>query len=89
MVLMLPGQKLLSVMSYVPIAIRLELTKESMRGMMDFDDEIRSILFEIGRDIKIHKIDNDNMIIEIDYEKYLEKFKSILGGYNDTPGTLD
>ena len=56
--------------------------------MKSFDDEIRAVLFEIGKDIKIHKIDDENMIVEIDYDKYVEMFKSILGGYNDTPGTL-
>ena len=54
---------------------------------MDFDDEIRAILFEIGKDVKIHKIDDKNMILEIDYDKYVAKFKSILEGYNTTPGT--
>lgn len=38
--------------------------------MMDIAEEIRNILFKIGQDIKIHKIDNDNSIIEVDYEKY-------------------
>jgi flagellar capping protein FliD len=49
------------------------------------EDQIREVLFDLGKDIKIHKVDNVNMIIEIDYEKYVEKLKSILGGYNDTP----
>lgn len=52
---------------------------------MNLDDEIRRVLFEIGKDIKIHRIDKDNTIIEIDYEKYLEKLKSILEGYISTP----
>jgi hypothetical protein len=53
--------------------------------MKQLDDKIREVLFEIGKEIKIHKVDNSNMIIEIDYEKYVEKLKSILGEYNDTP----
>ena len=56
---------------------------------MNIESRIRDVLFEIGKDIKIHKIDNDNTIIEIDYEKYVEKLKSILGEYNHTPGTLE
>jgi TPP-dependent indolepyruvate ferredoxin oxidoreductase alpha subunit len=44
------------------------------------EDQIREVLFDLGKDIKIHKVDNVNMIIEIDYEKYVEKLKSILGG---------
>ena len=56
---------------------------------MSLDSKIKDILFEIGKDIKIHKIDNDNTIIEIDYDKYVKKLKSILGEYTDTPGTLE
>lgn len=37
---------------------------------MNLEDKIKSIIFEIGREIKIHKIDEDNTILEIDYEKY-------------------
>ena len=49
---------------------------------MYLEDRIREILFEIGKDIKIHKIDNDNSVIEIDYEKYV---KLILGVIDSTP----
>jgi hypothetical protein len=37
---------------------------------MDLEKEINAILFKIGQEVKIHKIDKDNTIIEIDYEKY-------------------
>jgi hypothetical protein len=37
---------------------------------MDLEKEINAILFKIGQDIKIHKIDSNNTIIEIDYDKY-------------------
>lgn len=56
---------------------------------MSLESQIKDILFEIGKDIKIHKIDNNNTIIEIDYDKYVEKLKSILGEYNPTPETLE
>jgi hypothetical protein len=46
---------------------------------MDIESRIRQILFEIGKEIKIHTIGKD-MIIEIDYEKYVDK---ILKCYND------
>jgi hypothetical protein len=49
---------------------------------MYLEDRVREILFEIGKDIKIHKIDNDNSVIEIDYEKYV---KLILGAIDSTP----
>lgn len=38
---------------------------------MSIEDEIRSILFEIGKDIKIHKLIDGNLIIDIDYDKYV------------------
>lgn len=37
---------------------------------MDLEKEIEAVLFKIGKEIKIHKVDNDNTIIEIDYQKY-------------------
>jgi hypothetical protein len=51
---------------------------------MPIEDDIKSVLFEIGKEIKIHKIDDDNMVIEMDYEKYTLQLKSILEGYKDT-----
>jgi hypothetical protein len=38
--------------------------------MMDLEKEIKSILFQIGKDIKLHKLIDGNIIIEIDYDKY-------------------
>jgi len=52
---------------------------------MDLEDQIRSILFSIGKDIEIIRIDNENTIISIDYEKYVAELKSILEGYRSTP----
>jgi hypothetical protein len=37
---------------------------------MDLEKEIKDILFEIGKDIKIHKLIDGNLIVEMDYEKY-------------------
>ena len=45
---------------------------------MELEDKIKNVLFEIGKDIKIHTIDKDNMVIEIDYEKYVLAFKAII-----------
>jgi hypothetical protein len=42
------------------------------------EEEIRQILFSIGKEIKIHKINNVDMIIEIDYEKYVKSFLKII-----------
>jgi hypothetical protein len=38
---------------------------------MSLEDNIRSILFEIGKEIKIHKLIDGNLIIDLDYEKYV------------------
>lgn len=45
---------------------------------METEDQIRNVLFEIGKDIKLHKIDNDNIVIEIDYDKYVLMLKGII-----------
>jgi hypothetical protein len=42
------------------------------------EDKIKNILFEIGKDIKIHKIDNINMVIEIDYDKYVAMLNAVI-----------
>lgn len=55
---------------------------------MDFDREIKNILFAIGKDIKIHKIDKDNMIIEMDYEKYVLQFKRVIQTYLESERNL-
>ncbi len=48
----------------------------------NLEQRLKDILFNIGREIKIHKIDDDNTIIEIDYDKYtieiMELFKQFL-----------
>lgn len=53
--------------------------------IMSLEDQIRSVLFKIGQEIDIVKIDNNNTIISIDYEKYVVELKSILEGYKSTP----
>ncbi len=49
----------------------------------NLEQKLKDILFSIGKEIKIHKIDSDNTIIEIDYDKYtieiMEAFKEFLG----------
>lgn len=50
---------------------------------MNLEDEIRSVLFKIGKEIKLLKIDDDNIVIDIDYEKYIDELKLILQGYLD------
>lgn len=45
---------------------------------MSLEDQIKQILFELGQDIKIHKIDSINMILEIDYDKAVGKIMQLL-----------
>jgi hypothetical protein len=52
---------------------------------MSLDDEIRNILFDMTQTIKFHKVTNDNVIMEVDYEKYV---KLILGVIDSTPTNL-
>ena len=44
---------------------------------MQIKDQIELVLLEIGKSIKIHTIDKDNTIIEIDYNKYVEELFNI------------
>lgn len=53
---------------------------------MNREEQIRDILFDLGKNIKLHKITNDNFIFEIDYEKYV---KLILGVTDSTPEILE
>ena len=40
---------------------------------MDLHEEIAKVLFKIGQDIKIHKMPDGHLIVDIDYEKYVEE----------------
>jgi len=50
--------------------------------MKNLEDGIKSILLDIGQDMKVHKLDTDNYIIDIEYDKYtiriMELFKEYL-----------
>ena len=40
---------------------------------MNLEEKIRSILFEVGKEIVLHQIEPGKFIIEIDYEKYTQQ----------------
>jgi hypothetical protein len=44
---------------------------------MKIKDQIELVLLDIGKSIKIHTIDKDNTIIEIDYNKYVDELVHI------------
>ena len=50
--------------------------------MKNLENGIKSILLDIGQDMKVHKLDTDNYIIDIEYDKYtiriMELFKEYL-----------
>jgi hypothetical protein len=50
---------------------------------MELEEQIKGILFEIGKDIKIHQIDRFNTIIEIDYDKYTIQIMELIRSYLD------
>ena len=64
-------------MWFVQTVTRLELIRES-KMQTEMEEKIRDILCEVLQDIKIHKIDDQNMIFEIDYDKYVLRFKQLL-----------
>jgi len=78
-----PGRKLPSAKLSVQTVTRSEHTRENKK--MNLEDEIRLVLFKIGQELKVHRLDGENLIVEIDYEKYVSELKSILGGYTGTP----
>ena len=48
---------------------------------MNLENEIKNILFEIGKEIQIHKLIDGNLIIEIDYDKYTIEIMQLLKKY--------
>ena len=37
---------------------------------MDLEKEINSVLFEMIKEVRLHRVDNENTVIEADYQKY-------------------
>lgn len=48
---------------------------------MNLEIEIKNILFEIGKEIKLHKLIDGNLIIEIDYDKYTVQIMELMTKY--------
>lgn len=53
---------------------------------MDLYDKINNILFEIGKELKIHRLPDGHMLIDIDYEKYLEEILYAFDEFLDEQG---
>lgn len=38
---------------------------------MDLEKELKDILFNIGKEIKVHQVTDGHLILDIDYDKYV------------------
>lgn len=50
---------------------------------MDLHDKINEILFNIGKELQIHKLPDGHLLIDIDYDKYLEEIMFAFDEYID------
>jgi hypothetical protein len=48
---------------------------------MDLEKEINKILFDLGKNVMIHKIDDTNSVIEIDYNEYTVRILKLFRDY--------
>lgn len=48
---------------------------------MTLENQLGEVLLKIGKEIKIHQIDDDNSIIEIDYQKYIAELMEVFKTY--------
>jgi hypothetical protein len=48
---------------------------------VDLEKEINNILFNLGKEIKIHRVDQENTLIEIEYEKYTIEIMRVFMSY--------
>jgi hypothetical protein len=50
---------------------------------MDLHEKIGDVLFRIGQDIKIHKMPDGHIILDIEYEDYIEEIVALFEDYLD------
>lgn len=48
---------------------------------MDLEMELKNILFNIGKEVKIHKLIDGNLILDIDYDKYALEIMALFHDY--------
>ena len=48
---------------------------------MDLEKEINAILFELIKDIKLYKIDSDNTVMDVEYQKYTAQILRVFMNY--------
>jgi len=49
--------------------------------LTNLEQEIKEILLNIGKDIRIHKMDNESYIIDMDYDIYTIKIMELFKEY--------
>jgi hypothetical protein len=47
------------------------------------ETNIKNILFEIGKEIKIHSLQDGHLIIEINYDKYTKELLDLFNKYKN------
>jgi hypothetical protein len=52
--------------------------KEVDISQKELRNQIDEILFDLGKEIKILKVDKDNLILDIPYKKYVDRLVSLL-----------
>ena len=50
-------------------------------ALTNLEQEIKEILLNIGKDIKIHKMDSESYIIDMDYDIYTIKIMELFKEY--------
>ena len=50
-------------------------------ALKNLEQGIKEILLNIGKDIKIHKMDDENYIIDMDYDIYTIKIMELFKDY--------
>ncbi len=50
---------------------------------MNLENSIKDILFEIGKEIKVHSLQDGHLIIEIDYDKYTDEILEVFKQYKE------
>jgi len=50
-------------------------------NLKSLEDSIKLILLDIGQDMKVHKLDSDSYIIDIEYDKYTIKIMELFKEY--------
>ena len=70
--------------SSIVIELILQLYHEScIIVFMDLYEKIGDILFKIGQEVRVHKMPDGNLILDIDYEDYIEEIVNLFEDYLD------